>query len=164
MLGDNTERKPAWNLDSPGLKDERMAFQMYRVQVWSGEVSDRPGAGAAKLEHLAQAGADLAFIFTRPKPGQPDTSLIFLAPINGPEQTQAAQAAGLQPASDIAMLCVEGDNRSGIGYQIMSHLAVAGIQLRGLSISAVGKRFAAYLAFDNAHQATLATQLLANLA
>jgi hypothetical protein len=141
-----------------------MAFNMYKVQVWSGEISERPGVAAAKLERLAEAGADLAFIFTRPKPGEPETSLIFLAPISGPEQIQAAQDVGLAPARDIAMLCVEGDNRLGIGYQIMSHLAVAGINLRGLSISAVGKRFVAYLAFDNSDLATLATQLLASLA
>ena len=71
---------------------------------------------------------------------------------------------GLAPAVDIAMLCVEGDNRGGIGYKIMSQLAVAGINLRGLSISALGDRFAAYLAFDNADVATLAIQVLAEVA
>lgn len=141
-----------------------MSYNMSKVPVWSAEVSDRPGAAAAKLELLARAGADLAFVFTRPKPGEPDTSLIFLGPIGGPEQTQAAQTAGLTPARDIAMLCVEGDNRAGIAFQLMSHLAVAGIALRGLSISAVGQRFAAYLAFDNQDMANLAIRTLANLA
>jgi hypothetical protein len=50
-----------------------------------------------------------------------------------------------------------------IGYELMSHLAVAGINLRGLSISALGPRFAAYLAFDCPDTATTAVQLLANL-
>jgi hypothetical protein len=140
-----------------------MSFNMYKVQVWVGEVPDRPGAAAAKLELLAQAGADLAFIFTRPKPDNAEMSLIFLAPITGPEQIEAAQKVGLTPARDITMLCVEGDNRRGIGFQLMSHLAVAGINLRGISISALGQRFAAYLAFDNPHSATLATQTLATL-
>jgi hypothetical protein len=141
-----------------------MSFKMSKIQVWSGEMPDRPGAVAAKLEMLATAGADLAFIFTQPKQGQPETSVLFLAPIVGPEQVQAAQAVGLAPARDIAMLCVEGDNRPGIGFQLMSHLAVGGIILRGLSISAVGNRFAAYLAFDNADAATQATRILATLA
>jgi hypothetical protein len=141
-----------------------MSFRINRVQVWSCEIPDRPGAAAAKLELLARAGADLSFIFTRPKPGSPETSILFLAPIVGPEQTQAAQAVGLEPARDITMLCVEGDNRLGIGYQLMSQLAVAGINLRGISISALGQRFAAYLAFDSPHNATLATQILATLA
>jgi hypothetical protein len=141
-----------------------MAFHMHRVQVWSGDISDRPGAAAAKLEMLARAGADLEFVFTRPKRSEPDTSAIFLAPIEGPEQTEAARRVGLEPARDIAMLCVEGDNRPGIGYELMSRLAVAGINLRGLSVSTLNQQFAAYLAFDNADDATMAIQLFASLA
>jgi hypothetical protein len=140
-----------------------MAFQIHKVQVWSGEIPDRPGAAAAKLERLARAGADLEFVFTRPLRDKPETSVMFLAPISGPDQIQAAREAGLGPALDVAMLGVEGDNRSGIGYELMSRLAVAGINLRGLSVSALGPRFAAYLAFDNADTATLALQILATI-
>jgi hypothetical protein len=141
-----------------------MAFHMHKVQVWSGDISDRPGAAAAKLEVLAHAGADLEFVFTRPKRTNPDESVIFLAPIEGPNQTEAARRVGLEPARDIAMLCVEGDNRPGLGYELMTRLAVAGINLRGLSVSTVDQRFAAYLAFDNADDVTMAVQLLASLA
>src|SRR5262249_32977392 len=122
------------------------------------------GAAAAKLERLARAGANLEFVFTRPHPKMPETSIIFLAPVVGPEQMQAAREAELAPALDVAMLCVEGEDRPGMGYEIMSRLAVAGIDLRGLSLSCVSHRFAAYLAFDNADTATLATQILATLA
>jgi hypothetical protein len=141
-----------------------MAFQVRKIQVWCSEIPDRPGAAAAKLELLARAGADLEFIFTRPHPMKPETSVLFLAPVTGPEQIQAARAAGLAPAIDVVMLCVEGDNQPGLGYKIMSKLAVAGINLRGLSISAIGERFATYLAFDDADVATSATQVLATLA
>jgi predicted amino acid-binding ACT domain protein len=141
-----------------------MAFRMHRVQVWSGDISDRPGAAAAKLELLARSGANLEFVFTRPHPKKPETSIMFLAPITGAEQIQAARQADFAPALDVAMLCVEGDDRPGMGYEIMSCLAVAGINLRGLSLSCVANRFAAYLAFDNADTATQATQVLATLA
>lgn len=141
-----------------------MAFRMHKVQVWSGDLPDRPGGAAAKLELLARAGADLEFVFTRPHPHRPETSVIFLAPVAGAEQTEAARAAGLEPARDIAMLCVEGENRPGIGYEIMSRLAVAGINLRGLSVSTVNHQFASYLAFDNADDAGMAIRLLATLA
>lgn len=140
-----------------------MALQMRRVQVWSGELPDRPGTAVTKLELLARAGADLEFVFTRPHHKNPEMSMIFLAPINGPEQIQAAKKAGLAPAVDISMLCVEGENRPGIGYELMSQLAIAGINLRGLSVSTLGDRFAAYLAFDNSEAATLAVRLLAAL-
>jgi hypothetical protein len=141
-----------------------MGLQISKVQVWSAEIPDRPGAAAGKLERLARAGVDLAFIFTRPHPRDPDLGILFVAPIEGPEQTQAARQVGLAPASDVAMLVVTGDNRPGIGYELMSRLAVAGINLRGLSISAVDGRFAAYLAFENADTAALALRVLASLA
>jgi hypothetical protein len=140
-----------------------MSLRIRRIQVWSGEISDRPGAAAAKLVHLAAAGADLEFIFTRPSPHKIDTSLLFLAPIAGPDQMEAARKTGLGPALDVAMLCVEGENRPSVGYDVMSRLAIAGINLRGISISNLGGHFAAYLAFDDAETATLALQILATL-
>jgi hypothetical protein len=140
-----------------------MPLQIRRVQVWSGEIPDRPGAAAAKLAYLNQAGADLEFIFTRPNPQKPSTSVLFLAPIAGPEQMQAARDAGIGPAVDVVMLCVEGANRLGLSYEIMSSLAVAGINLRGIAVSCIGPRFAAHLAFDDADTATLALQVLAEL-
>ena len=140
-----------------------MGLRMHKVQVWSGEIPDRPGAAVATLERLARAGADLEFVFTRPHPKEADASIIFLAPVTGPEQIEAARAGGLAPALDVAMLCVEGENRPGIGSELMSRLAVAGLNLCGLSVSAVGDRFAAYLAFDSPDTATLAIQVLATL-
>jgi hypothetical protein len=140
-----------------------MALQIRKVQVWSGEIPDRPGAAAGKLELLAQAGADLEFIFTRPHPHKPDMGMVFLAPIKGPVQMEAARMAGLGPALDVAMLSVEGANRSGIGFDLMSRLAVAGINLAGISISSLGDRFIAYLALNNIDTATLAIQILATL-
>jgi hypothetical protein len=140
-----------------------MTLSIRRIQVWSGEIPDRPGAAAAKLELLARSGANLEFVFTRPHRSKPDTSVLFLAPINGPEQVRAARTVELGPAVDVTMLCVEGGDRAGIGYDLMSRLAVAGINLRGVSISALGGRFMAYLAFDNADVATQAVQVLATL-
>ena len=140
-----------------------MAFRMHKVQVWSAEIPDRPGAAAAKLAILARAGANLEIIFTRAVPGKEDVTMLFLAPITTSEQTEAARMAGLAPARDMMLLCVEGDNRPGIGSDIMSRLAVAGVNLRGLSCSAPADRFAAYLAFDDADTVATAIQVLANI-
>ena len=140
-----------------------MALQIRKIQVWSGEIPDRVGAAAAALEFLARAGADLEFVFSRPHPQKPDTGIFFLAPITGPEQIAAARRAGIGPALDVAMLRVEGTNRVGVGFDLMSRLAVAGITLAGLSISALGERFVAYLAFNNPDTATQAVQILAML-
>ena len=56
-----------------------MAFSIHKVQVWSGELSNRPGAAAAKLEFLARAGADLEFVFSRPHSSKPETDILFAA-------------------------------------------------------------------------------------
>jgi hypothetical protein len=141
-----------------------MRWHISKVQVWSAEIPDRPGAAAGKLERLARSGIDLEFIFTRPHPRNPEMGILFVAPIEGPEKSQEAREVGFAPASDMAMLAVSGDNRAGIGYELMSQLALAGINLPGLSISALGNRFVAYLAFENPDTATLALRLLANLA
>ncbi len=140
-----------------------MPLEIRKVQVWSGEILDLLGAAAAKLENLTQAGVDLQFVFTRPHPTKPDAGVIFLAPISGPTQIQAARKVGLAPALDVAMLYLKGPNRTGMGYKLMSHLAVAGIPLQGLSISAAGDSFGAYMAFNNPDDATKAVQVLALL-
>ncbi|MHB1426538.1 MAG: amino acid-binding protein [Gemmataceae bacterium] len=140
-----------------------MSLRIHRVQVWSGEIPDKPGAAAAMLERLTRAGADLEYLMTRPHPSKSGVSVLFLAPIQGERQIEAAQVAGLAPARDVAMLCVESENRTGIGAQIMSSLAVAAINLRGISISTLGDRMTAYLGFDNEDNARLAVQVLATL-
>ena len=61
------------------------------------------------------------------------------------------------------MLCVEGTDRPGIAFQLMSRLAVAGINLSGLAISSVNEKFAAYLAFDHPDTVNMAIQILATL-
>ncbi|GIW79032.1 MAG: hypothetical protein KatS3mg105_0839 [Gemmatales bacterium] len=140
-----------------------MLFDLRRVQVWRTEIPDRPGAAASKLELLARVGANLQFVFTRPDAANPDTSLLFLAPIEGEEQIAAAKSVGFEPARAVTMLRIEGKNCPGIGYEVMSKLAVGGINLKGLSLSSIGDRFVAYLAFDNPDAATLAVQILATM-
>ena len=105
---------------TPLREDALMPLEIRKVQVWSGEIPDRPGAAAASLERLARSGADLEFVFTRPNPKKPETSVIFVAPIAGPEQMQAARTSGLGPALDVAMLAVEGRNRSGTTAPILA--------------------------------------------
>ena len=140
-----------------------MALNMHRVQVWTGILPDRPGAAAGMLAKLAKAGTDLAVIYTQPVPDDPCATAIFLAPIQGPSQVEAAEQAGLAPARNQAMLCLEGTNRLGVGHDIMYRLAVAGINLRGISISAIGAHFAAYLAVDDLDAVTQTIQVLAGL-
>src|SRR5262249_30751396 len=130
-----------------------MPNQVKKLDVWTGEVEDRVGGLAAKLEPLASAGVDLQFVIARRQPQQPGKSVVFLAGISGAKATKAATGSGLTKATDLFALRVEGPNEPGAGYQIARLLADAGINLRGVSAGVMGTRFLLFLAFDSADDA-----------
>ena len=64
-----------------------MAIEVSKVDVWSGEIEDRSGGLAEKIEAVAEAGANLEFVIARRAPHKPGTGLVFLAPLRGAVQT-----------------------------------------------------------------------------
>ena len=140
-----------------------MDFQLHRVQVWSAEIPDRPGGAAGVLAPLAEAGVNLEFIWTRRLTEAPGKGVIFVAPITGATQTKAAHAAGFEKTADMVLLRIDGSDRPGLGHYLASCLATAGLNLRGLSMSAISGKFVAYVACDNAEDTTKAVQALAAL-
>ena len=137
-----------------------MAVEVSKIDVWSGEVADRAGGLADKIEAVAEAGANLEFVITRPAPNQPGTSLVFMAPLRGLAQARVAKAAGLAKAPNVFTLRLEGPNQPGLGAKITRTVADAGINMRGLSGTALGRRCAVYLAFDNSADANKAHRIL----
>jgi hypothetical protein len=140
-----------------------MTLDVRRVQVWCADIPDRPGAAAAKIEAVTRAGAELEYVFARPNPNKPDVGVLFVAPITGDGQMQAAREVGLGPALDVFMLRVQALLRPGLGSEIMSKLAIAGINVRGISVSTAAPRFSAYLAFDRLDDLTHAVQVVATI-
>jgi hypothetical protein len=140
-----------------------MGFKLDRVHVWSGEIVDQAGGMASKLALLAQAGANLEYIFTRRQPDKPGTGVLFIAPVSGAVQVRAAKAAGLHETSDPVVLRVEGDNQAGLGHRLTQQWALAGISLQGLTMTVLGNKFVGYAAFDTVAEANRAAQILADL-
>jgi predicted amino acid-binding ACT domain protein len=140
-----------------------MDFRLNRVQVWSAEIPDRPGGAAEVLAPLAESGANLEFIWTRRLDERPGQGIIFVAPITGAAQTRAAQAAGFAKAQDLVLLRIDGSDRPGVGHFLAACLAKAGINLRGVSMAALGGQFVAYVACDSAEDTARAVQALAAL-
>lgn len=126
-----------------------MAHKITKIKVWSTELEDKPGSVAEKLKILAEAKVDLKFIFARRRPESPGKGLLFVSPIQGKKQEDAARAAQFSVASDLVGVRVEGTNKSGIGYRFTKALAEAGINLRGLTASVIGNKFSIVFAFDN---------------
>ena len=137
-----------------------MPYSIRKVDVWAAEIDDRPGGLTGKLEALAKAGASLEFIIARRAPDKPGKGVVFLTPVRGAKQTGAAINAGLGTTDSLHSVRVEGPDRPGLGTKMTRALADAGINLRGLSAAALGRKSVAYFAFDTADDAANAIKLL----
>ncbi|MBI2997534.1 MAG: ACT domain-containing protein [Deltaproteobacteria bacterium] len=137
-----------------------MAYRINKVDVWAGEVEDRPGGLADKLALLTKAGANFEFLISRRAPEKPGTGVVFLTPIKGAVQKRAATETGLNTTGTLHSVRVEGADRPGLGTKMTHALADAGINLRGVSAAALGRRSVTYFAFDTASDAENAIRIL----
>ena len=140
-----------------------MRFKMDRVHVWSGEVADQVGATASKLAFLAQAGANLEYVFTKRLPDKPGRGVLYVAPVTGPTQVRAAREAGLTETFTPVVHRLEGDNQAGLAHRVTQQWAVAGLNLQSLTMAVLHDRFVGYVAFDTVDDANRAAQILADL-
>ena len=141
-----------------------MGFKLDRVHVWTGDVEDKVGGAADKLSLLAQAGANLEYVYSRRKARQvPARAFSLSAPITGPTQVRAAKAAGLHETQDPVVMRVEGDNEAGLAHRVAQQWAIANISLQGMSLSVLGKKFVGYVSFDSVEDANRAAQILADV-
>src|SRR5882672_10871088 len=106
-----------------------MSFKWDRVHVWSCEITDQPGSVAAKLSFLAQADANLEYIFTKRLPNKPGFGVLYVAPVTGPAQVRAAKAADMHEVDAPVVRRIEGDNETGLGHRVTQQWAKAGISL-----------------------------------
>ena len=137
-----------------------MSYDISKVDVWTRELDDRAGNLAAALEPLAKAGVDLVFIVARRRTLVPGKGIVFLGGISGAAGEKAAAAAGFKKAADIVGLRVEGANTPVDCFKVATVLSKAGINLRGLSASVIGKKYVQIIAFDSASDADKAADLL----
>ena len=140
-----------------------MSFKWDRVHVWSCDVKDQAGGVADKLAHLAQAGANLEYVFTKRLPNRPGEGVLYVAPVTGPSQVRAAKAAGMHEVDQPVVRRMEGDNEAGLAHRVTQQWAVAGISLQGLTMAVLGTKFVGYAAFDTVNDANRAAQILADL-
>jgi hypothetical protein len=137
-----------------------MALKVSRVDTWAATIEDRPGGLARKLEALAAGGANLEMVIARRTHDKPGMGVVFVAPIKGARATRAAAAAGFAKAASLHSLRAEGPDRPGLGAAITRALAEAGINLRGLTAAAIGRKCVVYLAIDAAEDAARAAGIL----
>jgi len=136
-----------------------MAYTITKVDVWVGSIVDRPGGVADKLAPLAEAGARLEFLLARREKAR--KGLLFVAPIKGAKQAAAAKKAGLKKGAGVSALRIAGPDKAGLGACIGRALGDAGLNMRGISAMAVGRKSVFYVAFDKAQDAAKARRVLA---
>lgn len=131
-----------------------------RADVWAAAIEDEPGALAEMLEALGDAGADLDFVLARRSPERAGAGVVFLTPLRGDAEIEAASDLGFNVTSSVHSVRIEGKNTPGMGARLTALLADAGINLRGLSAAVVGPRFVMYVGLDSEEDAKKAVSVL----
>lgn len=139
---------------------QREKLTLAAVDTWAAALEDRPGSLASKLKALAEAGANLEFVFARRAPEMPGAGIVFVAPIATVPEIHAAHEAGFLRTGHLHTLRVEGEDKPGQGARIVQALADKSINLRGLSATVINRKFVAYAAFDSPADLKLATEAL----
>lgn len=129
-------------------------------EVWVASMQDKPGVLGNKLAALAEVGADLGFIIARRSPEKPGTGVVFVTPLRGDKEIQAATAEGFSASSHLHSLRVEGKNEPGIAAKVTQQIGQAGLNLHGFSGAVIGTQFVLHLTFDTAEAAQQALAVL----
>ena len=140
-----------------------MALKVSKAEVWAATIDDRPGGAAEKLETLSRAGANLEMLLARRTAEQPGRGVMFVTPLKGKKAVEAAQQAGMGKPENIHSVRVEGGDKPGLGSKIAAALGSAGINFRGMSAIAIGKKFVSFIALDSADDQARAIAALKKL-
>ncbi|MBX3395473.1 MAG: ACT domain-containing protein [Phycisphaerae bacterium] len=135
-----------------------MSYTVKKVDVWAGDVMNRPEKLARVLEALTAAGAQLEFLVAR-RVSQ-NTSRIFVAPLKSKKERQAASDVGLVSAAGMHSIRIDGPDRAGLGADIARAVAAAGINVRGASAATIGKKNVFWLAFAESGEADAAIKII----
>jgi hypothetical protein len=134
-----------------------------RVDTWAVSIADKPGALAAKLKALSAAGVNLEFVIARRAPEKRGAGVVFVTPIKGAKQCGAAGAVGFKKAKNLHTVRIEGADKRGRGVQLAQALAAKGLNLRGMSAAAIGKKFVCHIAVDKGADAAKVMSVVKSL-
>lgn len=140
-----------------------MSFKMSRVHVYHSEVEDKPGGIAKILKPLAEAGAHLEYVYSQRSASRSGYGDLYVGPINSNGDVEAAKKIGMHEVAEPIVMRVEGDDNKGLGGKLTQAWEMAGINLHGMVLSALGDKFVGYLTFDSVNDANRAATILAEL-
>ena len=135
-----------------------LAEYVEHVDVWAATIEDRPGQLAHVLAELREAGADLHFIIARR--AEPGKVVVFVTPLRGDREITAAAHLGFNVAHTLHSVRIMGLDRPGVAAELTQKLADGGINMRGFSLSVIGRQFLAYAAVDSLADANKVIEIL----
>ena len=128
------------------------------VDVWAAAIEDKPGQLAHLLTELREAGADLQFVIARR--AESGKGVVFVTPLRGDREIAAAAQVGFNVAHTLHSVRVRGPDRPGVAAELTERLAGGGINLRGFSLSVIGRQYLAYAAVDSLNDANKVIEIL----
>lgn len=140
-----------------------MAVRVTKAVLWRGDVQNRPGALADRLDSIARAGASLRVVMGYRRPGEHDRAVVEVYPIGTKKAAEAAGAVGLAPAPLPALL-VEGDDFPGLGARIARCLSTDGLNMAFLVTQVIGKRYSSVFGFESDEDTRRAAALIRKVA
>jgi hypothetical protein len=135
-------------------------FTIKKFPMWSVEVDDVVGATTGLFKVLADAGADIEFSLSRPMGDKPGRAILFLAPIKGKKQEDAARRADFVPRTDVVGVQVQGPSKVGGNFRLTAALAHANLPVRALVTTVDGDRFSTVFALKSEADADAAVKIL----
>src|SRR4030095_1703967 len=93
-------------------------FSIKKFSIWSNEIDDVVGATTGLFKVLADAGTDVEFSLSRPLGDKPGKAILFLAPVKGKKQEEAAKRAGFVFRPDVVGVQVQGPSRIGGNFRL----------------------------------------------
>jgi hypothetical protein len=149
--------------DFNNQRKKTSSMKSQRVDTWAATIPDRPGSLTSKLKALTAGGVNLELVIARRIGAKGDKSIVFVTPIKGAKQVSAAAGAGFTKTTSLHTLRVEGVNKPGQGAQLTALLADKGLNLRGLSAAAIGRKFICHIALDTEADVAKAARALSHL-
>ena len=108
-----------------------MPLKIQSVEVWATQLLDHPGDLGRVLTALANVGANVECVIARRQEEKPGTGVVFVSPIKGKKVIDAAELAGMQPATNLGTLRVESADKPGLGAKMCS--AISGCARAGVA-------------------------------
>ena len=122
-----------------------MAERIREIEYYYTTTPDEPGAGAEVLRKLKEGGVNLLACHAFPEGGR---SQIDFVPADAATLRKAAREANIALTGPKKLFLIEGDDRVGVGAELLGKLAKAKINVTALDSVVVGDRYGSLLWVD----------------